>query len=54
MLYSEACTLLSYSQLSIQEIATVMNFSDQSSFGKFFRKKSGLSPIEFRKGDIEV
>ena len=35
MIYSEARTLLTHSRLSIQEIASVLNFSDQSSFGKF-------------------
>jgi len=49
MLYSEARTLLSHSKLSVQEIAAKLNFSDQSSFGKFFKRKSGLSPKEFRK-----
>lgn len=49
MLYSEARTLLTHSKLSIQEIATTLNFSDQSSFGKFFKRKAGISPIDFRK-----
>ena len=31
MLYSEARTLLTHSKLSIQEIASSLNFSDQSS-----------------------
>lgn len=49
MLYSDARTLLTQSKLSIQEIATLLNFSDQSSFGKFFKRKSGISPVDFRK-----
>ena len=49
MLYSEARTLLSHSKLSIQEITTILNFSDQSSFGKFFKRKAGLSPVDYRK-----
>ncbi|MBD9178222.1 MAG: AraC family transcriptional regulator [Odoribacter splanchnicus] len=49
MLYSDARTLLTQSKLSVQEIAALLNFSDQSSFGKFFKRKSGLSPIDFRK-----
>lgn len=49
MLYSDAHTLLTQSKLSVQEIAALLNFSDQSSFGKFFKRKSGLSPIDFRK-----
>lgn len=49
MLFSEARTLLIHSKLSVQEIATVLNFSDQSSFGKFFKRKAGVSPVDFRK-----
>ncbi|BEH00344.1 helix-turn-helix domain-containing protein [Bacteroides sedimenti] len=51
MLYSEARQLLTHSKLSIQEIAFTLSFSDQSSFSKFFKRKSGVSPVEFRKGD---
>lgn len=50
MLYSEARELLTHSKLSIQEIAQKLDFSDQSSFSKFFKRKSGVSPVEFRKG----
>lgn len=49
MLYSEARRLLQQSKLSIQQIAEVLNFSDQSAFGKFFKRKSDLSPFEYRK-----
>lgn len=49
MLYSDARNLLTYSKLSIQEITTALCFSDQSSFGKFFKRRSGMSPIDYRK-----
>lgn len=49
MLYSEARNLLTHSRLSIQEITTLLNFSDQSAFGKFFKRKAGISPADFRK-----
>jgi len=49
MLYSEARNLLTHSKLSIQEIASLLHFSDQSSFGKFFKRRYGMSPVEFRK-----
>lgn len=49
MLYSEARNLLTHSRLSIQEITTILNFSDQSSFGKFFKRKAGISPADYRK-----
>ncbi|MDR1120776.1 MAG: AraC family transcriptional regulator [Dysgonamonadaceae bacterium] len=48
MLYSEARNLLTHSRLSMQEIALQLNFSDQSSFGKFFKRKAGISPLVFR------
>lgn len=49
MLYAEARALLSTSRMSIQEITSLLNFSDQSSFGKFFKRRSGVSPFDFRK-----
>ena len=49
MLFSEARNLLTHSKLSVQEIAATLNFSDQSSFGKFFKRKAGISPVDFRK-----
>lgn len=48
MLYSESRALLNNSGLSIQEISSILNFSDQSSFGKFFKRKAGVSPAEYR------
>lgn len=49
MLYSDARALLLESSLSVQEITSLLNFSDQSAFGKFFKRHSGLSPLAFRK-----
>lgn len=49
LLYSEARTLLSDSRLSIQEISNNLNFSDQSAFGKFFKRKAGVSPKHYQK-----
>lgn len=49
MLFSEARNLLTHSKLTVQEIATVLNFSDQSAFGKFFKRKAGVSPVDFRR-----
>jgi len=34
---------------SIQQIADILNFSDQSAFGRFFKKNTGKSPAEYRK-----
>ncbi|MDL2231464.1 AraC family transcriptional regulator [Porphyromonadaceae bacterium OttesenSCG-928-L07] len=54
MLYAEARNLLTHSRLSVQEIAHLLHFSDQSSLGKFFKRKSGISPAEYRKGKSRV
>jgi len=45
----EAKVLLRNHELSIQQIADMLHFSDQSSFGKFFKKHRGVSPLEYRK-----
>ena len=44
-----ASGLLRNPDLSIQQIAHQLSFSDQSSFGKFFRKHSGMSPLKYRQ-----
>jgi len=45
----EARFLLLNPSLRIAEIAAMLNFPDQSHFGKFFKRKTGLSPKAFRK-----
>lgn len=45
----EARLLLNNPQLSVAQIAEELNFSDQSFFGKYFKKHIGLSPSEYRK-----
>ena len=44
-----AARLLRNPELSIQAVAEKMSFSDQSSFGKFFKKHTGLSPLKYRQ-----
>lgn len=44
----EARDLLLKTSLSISEIAYMLNFSDQSFFGKFFKKKMKMTPKKFR------
>jgi AraC-like DNA-binding protein len=45
----EAKMLLRSPHASIQQIADALNFSDQSTFGKFFKKRTGISPTAYRK-----
>jgi len=45
----EAKILLKMPQITVQQVADQLNFSDQSTFGKFFKKHIGVSPMEFRK-----
>ena len=44
-----ASRLLRDPELSIQQIASRMSFADQSSFGKFFKKHTGMSPLKYRQ-----
>lgn len=46
---TEAKSLILYTEFDMAEIAYRLNFSDPANFGKFFKKHSGLSPLEFRK-----
>ena len=47
-LYTDARRLLVFTDLTVKEISEQLGFSDQSSFGKFFKKKSETSPANFR------
>lgn len=44
----EIKVLLKSTHLSIQEIANKLCFPDQSFFGRYFKKHTGLSPVQFR------
>lgn len=45
----EASRLLRDPSLTLQQIAEMLSFSDQSSFGKFFKKQTGISPLKYRQ-----
>jgi len=49
MIVTEAIVMLRTPKISIQQIAQELGFSDQSSFGKFFKKAHGVSPLNYRK-----
>ena len=44
----EAKRLLSFSDLSIKEVAYGLGFDEPTNVNKFFRKHAGLSPGDFR------
>ncbi len=44
----EAKVLLRNHEISIAEVAENIHFPDQSSFGKYFKKHTGLSPSDYR------
>lgn len=48
---SEAKNLLRYSGKNVQQIAYELNFSNQSSFGKYFKKLTGMSPTAFQNAN---
>ena len=45
----DAKYLLSHTDLTVQQIAYELEFSNQSFFGKFFKKHTGMSPGQYRK-----
>jgi len=45
----EAKNLLRFSGKNIQQVAYALNFSTQSSFGKYFKHLTGMSPTEYQK-----
>ena len=47
----EAKNLLRYSGKNVQQVAYALNFSNQSSFGKYFKHLVGVSPTEYQKGE---
>ena len=45
---NESKRLLSYTDLSVTEIATILNFKDNSHFTKYFKRHTGHTPAAFR------
>lgn len=46
---TECKALLSSTEMSIQRISMLMNFSSYSGFGKFFKRMTCMSPTEYRE-----
>lgn len=51
---SEIKLLLTFSDLSVQQIADRLDFPDQSYLGRFFRKAVGMSPTAYRKVEMTM
>ena len=47
----DAKAKLRSTELSIQEISDSLNFSDISSFGKYFKRYTGLNPSQYRNSE---
>ena len=45
----DICDVLEHSQLTIKEIAHLFGFSNQSFFGRFFKRKMEISPNDYRQ-----
>jgi len=45
----EAKGMLKSPRVNVQQVADKLHFPDQSTFGKFFKKHTGISPMAFRK-----
>ncbi|MDR2679473.1 MAG: helix-turn-helix transcriptional regulator [Tannerella sp.] len=45
----EAKGMLKMPRTNVQQVANELHFPDQSTFGKFFKKHTGMSPMAFRK-----
>lgn len=45
--------ILAFTNISIEELSEKCGFSSQSYFTRAFKKKSGLSPLQFRKKAVE-
>ncbi len=50
----ESKMLLRSQEYTIQQVADILCFADQSVFGKFFRKHTGTSPSEYKKKYLYV
>lgn len=45
----EAKNMLRFSGMNVQQVAYALNFNNQSSFGKYFKHLTGMSPSQFKK-----
>jgi len=50
----EARRLLAYTDMPVKEVAYEIGFDSVQTFSRFFKKKEGASPMEYRKQLVEV
>ena len=48
-LYNEICKMLKSTDMTMSDIADELNFNDQSALSNFFKQKSGMTPLAYRK-----
>ena len=48
-LYNEICKLLRSSSYNISEISDILFFNDQSALTNFFKSRSGMTPVAYRR-----
>jgi AraC family transcriptional activator of pobA len=53
-LVDEAKSIIQFTDLDMAEIAYQLNFSDPANFGKFFKKHTNQTPLEFRKSKSKL
>lgn len=53
-LMAEIKLMLTFSEMSIQQIADYLHFPDQSYFGRFFKRFTGMSPQNYRKKEMTM
>lgn len=49
---SEVKLMLTFSSMSVQQMADYLHFPDQSYLGRFFKHHVGMSPLEYRKQEM--
>ena len=52
-LLTESKSLIRFTDFDIAEISYQLNFSDPANFGKFFKKNTGITPLEYRKQEAK-
>lgn len=51
MLINKIQNQLKTTNLSMKEIADNFNFASPSVFGRFFKKHTGITPLQYREGE---